>query len=540
MASSERTLENDSALPEQPQNEKATRSITGLRWALVCLAVFSSNFLYGLDNTIVADIQASIIASVGNVNKLGWLGIGFPLGSIAIILPIGKSYAIFNVKWLYIGSLAMFAAGSALCGGAPTMGSLIVGRVWAGAGGAGMYLGQVSFRSMADFRLTTPKERSLYMSIVVLVYGAGAILGPVIGGSLADSSSGGWRWAFYLNLFIFVVMAPIYLFLLPSIQLRTETSWLQKVRDLDWVGIVLSCGMYTTFAMIFTFGGSIWPWSDGQMIGLYVVFAATLIGFALQQAFVILTSIENRIFPIEFLRNPTLVIMFISTCCLGSALFITVYYLPLFFQFVGGDNGIQAAVRLLPFICFYVVSVVLNGWFMMRWGYYMPWFFVSGVFTLIGGALLYTSSRDLPSANIYGYSILAAVGLTAYQAAYSVVPTKVREDQIAEVILFINVGQQGSVLIALTIANTIFQNVAFSKLVELLVPLRLDVTAAIAGARSDVLHNAPDATRLAALDVLVEAIDDTYVLIIVAGAILLISSLFMKREKLTMEFVAGG
>lgn len=72
----------------QIQNEKPERSITGLRWVLVCLALFSSNLLYGLDNTIVADIQAAIVESFGNVNKLGWLGIGFPLGSIGIILPM--------------------------------------------------------------------------------------------------------------------------------------------------------------------------------------------------------------------------------------------------------------------------------------------------------------------------------------------------------------------------------------------------------------------------------------------------------------------
>lgn len=57
------------------------------------------------------------------------------------MLDYGKGYAIFDVKWLYIGSLTMFAAGSALCGAAPSMDALVVGRVWAGAGGAGMYLG---------------------------------------------------------------------------------------------------------------------------------------------------------------------------------------------------------------------------------------------------------------------------------------------------------------------------------------------------------------------------------------------------------------
>lgn len=62
--------------------------LTGPRWFLVCLALYSCNVLYGLDNTIVANIQAPIIDSLGNVGKLGWLGIGFPLGAIAAILPV--------------------------------------------------------------------------------------------------------------------------------------------------------------------------------------------------------------------------------------------------------------------------------------------------------------------------------------------------------------------------------------------------------------------------------------------------------------------
>lgn len=117
---------------------KTIRPYTGFRWFLVCVAVFSSAFLYGLDNTIVADIQANAIETFGAVEKIGWLGIGFPLGGIAMVLSLGKAYSIFDVKWMYIASLIMFEAGSALCGGAPSMNALIVGRVWAGAGGAGM------------------------------------------------------------------------------------------------------------------------------------------------------------------------------------------------------------------------------------------------------------------------------------------------------------------------------------------------------------------------------------------------------------------
>lgn len=119
------------------------RSIRGLRWFLICIAIFSADLLYGLDNTIVADIQGSIAETFDEYTQLGWLGVGFTLGSVVLILPLGKAYAVFNTKWLFISCVSMFAAGSALCGGAPNMSAIIVGRVWAGAGGAGMYLGYV-------------------------------------------------------------------------------------------------------------------------------------------------------------------------------------------------------------------------------------------------------------------------------------------------------------------------------------------------------------------------------------------------------------
>ena len=39
-----------------------------------------------------------------------------------------KAYTMLNVKWLYISHVVVFEAGSALCGGAPNMNALIVGR----------------------------------------------------------------------------------------------------------------------------------------------------------------------------------------------------------------------------------------------------------------------------------------------------------------------------------------------------------------------------------------------------------------------------
>lgn len=79
--------------------------------------------------------------TLGEIEKLSWVGIGFPMGSVATILLLGSLYGAFDIKWLYLASIVLFEVGSAVCGAAPSMNAMIIGRVVAGVGGAGMYLG---------------------------------------------------------------------------------------------------------------------------------------------------------------------------------------------------------------------------------------------------------------------------------------------------------------------------------------------------------------------------------------------------------------
>lgn len=75
------------------------------------------------------------------------------------------------------------------------MNALIVGRVIAGVGGAGVYMGALNLVTLS----TTNKERGLYIAGIGLIWGLGCILGPVIGGAFSTSNAT-WRWAFYINL----------------------------------------------------------------------------------------------------------------------------------------------------------------------------------------------------------------------------------------------------------------------------------------------------------------------------------------------------
>jgi MFS family permease len=95
----------------------------------------------------------------------------------------------FDVKVLLLSSLFIFEVGSALCGAAPNSAALIVGRVIAGAGGAGMYMGALQYVVV----FCTPAEAMIYQALTGLCWGVGTIVGPLIGGAFSDSSAT-WRW----------------------------------------------------------------------------------------------------------------------------------------------------------------------------------------------------------------------------------------------------------------------------------------------------------------------------------------------------------
>jgi len=520
--------------------EGDTRTIHGWRWAMVCVICCSSAFLYGLDTTIAANIQGPAVETFGAVDKLAWLGTGFPLGSVAVILSVGKAYGTFNMKWLYIASMIMFEAGSALCGASPNMSALIVGRVWAGIGGAGIYLGGLNIVSHS----TTLRERSIYIAMISIAWGAGCILGPVIGGAFADSSAT-WRWAFYINLVIFGATAPIIFFLLPSVDPRPDLTYMQKQAKIDWLGSLLNAAIYATFVVALTFAGAGWAWSSGSFIACIVMCPVSIVAFGLQQRFLIFTTLENRIFPLDFLTNPQLILHYVLTTCAAAAAFIPLYYIPVFFGFVDGDNGITTAVRVLPFICTWIFCCMFNGALMPVFGVYWPWYLASNFFVLVGSALFYSLvGVNTSTSTIYGLSVIIGIGGgLSSQSSYSVVPAKVEPHRVPDAIGFINTAQIGGIVISLAISGTVFQNVAYQHVAQALDGLNFspaDIHDALAGTGSTVFTNTTPQVRQQVLEGIVSAIQDNYILVMAAGALGLICSLFLKREKLFLEMAAGG
>lgn len=264
------------------------------------------------------------------------------------------------------------------------MNALIIGRVLAGVGGNGMYLGVMTLLSVN----TSDRERPGYLSFVGLVWGIGTVLGPVVGGAFVESPAT-WRWAFYINLVFGAVFAPVYLFLIPSFKPRRGEKVMQLLqREFDFVGTVLSIGAIMTLIMATNLGGALYPWKSEQIIGLFIASAVLFVLFGVQQSRAIFTSESARIFPVQFLRNWNAVLLFCCAAAVNTTGFIPIYYIPLYFQFSRGDSAIEAAIRLLPLIFILSAMILASGHLMARFSYFQPWYIFGSAVALVGGVLL--------------------------------------------------------------------------------------------------------------------------------------------------------
>lgn len=163
----------------------------------------------------------------------------------------------------------------------------------------------------------------------------------------------------------------MYLFYLPSIHPAAGKSLRDRLVRLDYVGFVLSAGMWVTFAMAFISAGIIWAWSEGRSIALIVAFAVLLTLYALQQYLCIFTTPENRSFPGHLLRSRTQILFYITTTCANTGLFFTTFYIPIYFQFTQNDSSLMAAVRLLPYLLVTITFNLATGWALPKVKYYM-------------------------------------------------------------------------------------------------------------------------------------------------------------------------
>lgn len=186
-----------------------------------------------------------------------------------------------------------------------------------------------------------------------------------------------------------------------------------------------------------------------------------------------------------------------------------------------------------------VFGCIVNGAVLSKYGYYMPWYLGGGILFVIGSALMYTVDSSSTAAQVYGFSVLLGVGVGVFcQASFSVAQGTVKPEEIPSAVGFITCAQITGITIAIAIANAVFLNGAEEGISKLLPDVPRDqIQSSIVGVGSKFVQSLPVAMRQQVLDAIIEAMSKAYVLCITAGALAIVLSLFLKRERL---FVAPG
>ncbi|KAJ7909633.1 major facilitator superfamily domain-containing protein [Mycena leptocephala] len=342
----------------------------------------SSAFWLSYAATAIPTSLPSIINTLSGTAYSSWVGGSYTLASAALVPFTGNLANIFGRRPIMLGSIILFAIGSALAGSAQSMEWLIIARTVQGMGGGGM--SGLSSIIVAD--LVPLAERGAYQGFKTMMWTCAAGVGPILGGALSEKAS--WRWLFYINI---PASAFAFLFVLVFLQVRTPTGdvW-SKLASVDWFGNILIISGTILSNISLTWAGVRYSWSDVRVL------APLITGLALMVAFVIYEKYVPRIptMPWEVVTNRTALASLIATFFNGITSISIIYFLPLFFQAVFLASPLQSAIYSIPSELLISPFSFLNGIVVLKAKHYLPGNYVGWVLVIIGFGVMSTVGGD--------------------------------------------------------------------------------------------------------------------------------------------------
>lgn len=376
---------------------------TGLKLAVITLALCLAVFLVALDNTIIGTAIPKITKQFNALGDVGWYGSAYLLTTCALQLFFGRLYTFYSIKTVYIISIIIFEVGSLLCGVAPNSSTLIIGRAIAGIGSAGIFSG-----SLTIVAYTVPlKKRPTYLGIIGAMYGIASVTGPLLGGSFTDHLS--WRWCFYINLPLGgITLAVIWLFFnSPKHNTEANVSILTRTRQLDLFGTAIFLMDIVVCLLALQWGGSKYPWQNWRIILCFTTFGILTIIWVWLQWFMG----ENATVPFRIIYQRSVASATWFAFCVGGSYYVFIYWLPIYFQAIKSVSALTSGILCLPLMLALIITNAVSGFGISVFGYYAPFMIASTILLSIGAGLLTTFKVSTPDSMSIGYQILYGLGV---------------------------------------------------------------------------------------------------------------------------------
>lgn len=307
--------------------------------------------LAAMDSTIVSTAIPHIVSDLGGFSKFSWVFSIYLLAQTVTIPLYGKFTDIFGRKKILIFGIILFLIGSATCATAWNIGSLIAFRGLQGLG-AGSIMATVNTIAGDIYTL---EERGKVQGYLSSIWGISAIVGPALGGALAEYAH--WRWIFLINIPIGAL--SIYL-LLRFFKENKQTV----IPSIDYKGAPLIMATLGLFFVFILEGGQSWSWTSVNSIALLaIVVVLALMTYKTER------KSQNAIMPAWLWRNRTFAFTNLAMAGMGIVMMGPETFLPTFAQASLGLGAITSGFILASMSIGWPTASALSARVYMKIGF---------------------------------------------------------------------------------------------------------------------------------------------------------------------------
>lgn len=302
----------------------------GNEWAIL-VTLSLGFFMTLLDLTIVNIAIPNMIQHLhASLDEVLWVLNGYILILAVLLITAGRLGDVHGPRNLFIAGVALFTLASLACGISQNPAELISARVVQGLGAA-----LLMPQTMTIIINTFPAERrGAAMGIWGSVAGLATIAGPTVGGLLVTSLD--WRWIFFINLPIGLLVLPMAVAIIPNERVGRE-------HRLDLFGVFIA----TVALFLFTFGlieGQRYQWN--AWIWTLMVAGLVVLGlFILQQRS--RQSVEPLV-PFALFKDRNYTVMNFASACVSIGMIGLFLPLTIYFQSVLGYSALKTGLVMAP------------------------------------------------------------------------------------------------------------------------------------------------------------------------------------------------
>lgn len=232
-------------------------------------------------------------------------------------------------------------------------------------------------------------------------------------------------------------------------------GWKEKLELFDIYGTIIFLPMIICLLLALQWGGSKYAWKDGRIIALFVVFGVLAIAFGVIQWW----KQDNATVPPRVLGQRSVAGAAWFGATLGSAFFVFVYFLPIWFQAIKDTTAVESGIRNIPMILSLVIFSMVSGIAVQAFGYYTPFVIASSVLMSVGAGMLSTLKPSSGPGEWIGYQILFGLGVGfGMQQTLLAVQTVLKKEDIPIGTAIVMFSQTLGGALFISVAQNVFTN----------------------------------------------------------------------------------